>query len=115
MVSFYRDTIEAEPSERVLQQLQDYRRELGDELCRRAIEIGGENGAVSWNYVRSVLENLKSRGIRSVQQLQRKPPRGQKRFITNEPRELSELEKQAVAMALAGMDEPDPLQGGQSL
>ena len=108
LISFYRQNIEAEPNPRVLAQLQAYRQELGDALCRKAIEIGGENAAVSWNYVRTVLEGMKSRGIYSVDQLRRKPPRVGKQFITNEPRELSELEKWAVAQALAGIDEPDP-------
>lgn len=118
LIRFYCQTVEAEPAQWVLRELEDYRSCLGDELCRKAIAISGENGAVSWQYVRAVLENMKARGIRSVAQLQRRPPRGAKQFITAEPRELSEVEKQAIAMVLQEFSEEEdhcgiPPEGGQ--
>lgn len=107
LIRLYCQTVESEPADWVLGELKDYRNRLGEELCRKAIAISGENGAVSWQYVRAVLENMQARGIRSPGQIQRRPPRGGKQFITAEPRELSELEKQAVAMALEGLSEEE--------
>lgn len=98
LLDFYCQTIEDEPSERVRQALAQYERELGTEVCREAIAIGGENGAVSWNYVRSVLENRKRRGDTSTKRWS--PPRGGKRFIT-ESTPLSDFERQVIARTLA--------------
>lgn len=110
--AFYCQTIEAAPSERVLRELEHYRRELGEQRCREAIEIGGEHGAVSWNYVRSVLENMKKRG--DSRHRKSREPRVGKRFIRPGD-ELPELEKQAIAMALAGLSEEERRGGGAAL
>ncbi len=98
LLDYYCQTIEEAPSLHVQQALAQYERELGTAVCREAIAIGGENGAVSWNYVRSVLENRKRRGDTSTKRW--RPPRGGKQFIT-ESTPLSDFERQVIARTLA--------------
>ena len=67
---------------------------------------------MSWNYVRSVLENMKKRG--DSRHRKSEEPRVGKRFIRPGD-ELPELEKQAIAMALAGLSEEERRGGGAAL
>lgn len=106
LLDFYCQTIEDDLSLHVQQALAQYERELGTELCREAITVGGENGAVSWNYVRSVLENRKRRGMTTPKRW--RPPRGGKQFIT-ESTPLSEFERQVIARTLAEAEEEGTL------
>lgn len=86
-----------------------------DEVIRMAYERTCLNtGALKWAYMNSILNSWHEKGLMTPQQIaqgdtapktaqKRRPPMG-KQFI-QPGQELSPLEKQAVAMALAGIEE----------
>lgn len=86
-----------------------------DEVIRMAYERTCLNtGGLKWAYMNSILSSWHEKGLMTPQQIaqgdgapkvmnKRKPPAG-KNFI-RPGQELSPLEKQAVAMALAGVEE----------
>ena len=63
----YMAKINPTPSPASMQELLDYERELGTDVCLRAIDAALDAGARSWNYVRSVLQAKKIQGIRSAE------------------------------------------------
>ena len=88
---------------------------LEEELIAMAYERTCLNtGGLKWAYMNSILSSWHEKGLMTPQQIaqgdgapkvmnKRKPPAG-KNFI-RPGQELSPLEKQAVAMALAGVEE----------
>ena len=55
------------PSSGSMQELLAFERELGSDVCLRAIDTALDNNARSWNYVKAVLQRCKDAGIKSLE------------------------------------------------
>lgn len=64
--AFYMDHINGTPSEISRTELLEFERDVGSEVCIRAMEIALDARKTSWNYIRGILKNKRRDGIRSL-------------------------------------------------
>lgn len=62
----YMNQIEPHPSYTSTESLKAYVKELGPDVCLKAIEAAINAGARNWNYVNAVLQNKQRQGVRSL-------------------------------------------------
>ena len=62
----YMNRINPMPSERCFSEMQGFLSVMGREVCLRAIQIAQDKRVTDWNYVRRVLENKQSRGVKCL-------------------------------------------------
>lgn len=62
----YMNQIEPHPSYSSTESLNAYVKELGPDVCLKAIEAAINAGARNWNYVNAVLQNKQRQGVRSL-------------------------------------------------
>ncbi len=101
------------PSRTCLRELRDYVSRLGTDTCIYAVERAAEESQCSWKYVRGILRDMDLNGIRSRSHAENchrsyvKPTTAgtngsyQSQFDTHDKRILTELEKRAIAEAIA--------------
>lgn len=73
----YMNQIEPHPSYTSTESLKAYVKELGPDVCLKAIEAAINAGARNWNYVNAVLQNKKRQGVRSLADWERQEARRQ--------------------------------------
>lgn len=73
----YMNQIEPHPSYSSTESLKAYVKELGPDVCLKAIEAAINAGARNWNYVNAVLQNKKRQGVRSLADWERQEARRQ--------------------------------------
>ena len=54
------------PTERCLAELEMFERELGPEVCLRAIDVAVDERKTNWAYIRGILQAKKEQGIKSL-------------------------------------------------
>lgn len=59
--------ISPSPSSASMQELLEFEREMGSEVCLRAIDAALDNNARTWSYVRAILRAKKEAGVRSIE------------------------------------------------
>lgn len=65
-VAAFLDKINPMPSSLSMQELMDYERELGSDVCLRAIDEAMDANARNWKYVRAVLNRCKGMNVTSL-------------------------------------------------
>ena len=73
----YMNQIEPHPSYSSTESLKAYVKELGPDVCLKAIEAAINAGARNWNYVNAVLQNKQRQGVRSLADWERQEARRQ--------------------------------------
>lgn len=73
----YMNQIEPHPSYTSTESIKAYVKELGPDVCLKAIEAAINAGARNWNYVNAVLQNKQRQGIRSLADWERQEARRQ--------------------------------------
>lgn len=73
----YMNQIEPHPSYTSTESLKAYVKELGPDVCLKAIEAAINAGARNWNYVNAVLQNKQRQGVRSLADWERQEARRQ--------------------------------------
>ena len=66
VMSAYMDKITPTPSEQSIEELKGYVELMGAECCLRAIDAALDAKVANWNYVRKVLQNKASQGVRCL-------------------------------------------------
>lgn len=62
----YRDRINQSPSQSSLDTLRGYAEQLGEAVCKRAFDVALDNQIVKWSYIRAILDDKLSKGIRTL-------------------------------------------------
>lgn len=78
----YMNQIEPHPSYSSTESLKAYVKELGPDVCLKAIEAAINAGARNWNYVNAVLQNKQRQGVRSLADWERQEERRAKNGAT---------------------------------
>lgn len=65
-VSFFLDRVNPTPAAATLELLADYERDLGPEVCIRAMLEALDAGKPDWRYIQGILRNKRRDGIRSL-------------------------------------------------
>lgn len=65
-VSFFLDRVNPMASNRTLELLADFERDLGPEVCIRAMMVALDAGKGDWGYIQGILKNKRRTGIRSL-------------------------------------------------
>ena len=65
-VAFFLDRINGSPSHSTLELLADFERDLGPEVCIRAMLVGLDAKKPYWNFIHGILKNKRRDGIRSL-------------------------------------------------
>ena len=66
VMSAYFDKINPTPSETSIDELKGYVAAMGAEVCLRAIDIALDAKKANWNYIRGILRNKQSQGVRCL-------------------------------------------------
>lgn len=66
VMAAYMDKINPTPSQSAMEELEAYVGWLGEAVCLRAIEIAQDERKTGWSYVRGILSSWKSRGVKSL-------------------------------------------------
>lgn len=103
-------------SKTCLTEIREYVARLGADTCIYAVERAADESQCSWKYVRGILKDLEQKGISSRSQAESdrnrfiQPPTSRQntghvsQYQTHENTTLSELERMAIAQALAEED-----------
>lgn len=81
VVSSYLDRINPSASQTSIQELLSYAENMGDEVCIRAMDIALDNKKTTWSYIRGILRNWQSLGVKclaDIERLDKKPETPQK-------------------------------------
>jgi DnaD/phage-associated family protein len=73
----YMNQIEPHPSYSSTESIKAYVKEIGPDVCLKAIEAAINAGARNWNYVNAVLQNKQRQGVRSLADWERQEARRQ--------------------------------------
>ena len=68
MMTAYMNRIEPFPSPSCCNELIAYVDDMGQDCCLRAIQIAEDNNARRWSYIRSILRDKHSQGVRNLEQ-----------------------------------------------
>lgn len=66
VMSAYLDKINPNPSQTSLDELKGYIEAMGSEVCLRAIDTALDAGKANWSYIRAILRNKQSQGVRCL-------------------------------------------------
>lgn len=110
----YMDKINPTPSGLCIDELAEFARVLGAEVCIHAIQVALDEKKTQWSYIRAILRGYQSDGVRCLADIQAREERRQR--AKKEPPNrnsqyqkhgapLSTLAKQAVQRALAEAEE----------
>lgn len=66
-VAFFLDRVNPTASERCLEELAEFEKDLGAPVCIRAMMVALDEGKSGWNYIRAILRNKQTDGIRSLE------------------------------------------------
>ena len=111
----YMDRINPTPSQLCADELLDFTRELGAEVCVHAMQVALDEKKTQWSYIRAILRGYRDDGVRCLADIQaREEKRGRNR--AREPNRkndgfqrhggpLSETTKKAVQRALEEADD----------
>ena len=111
----YMDRINPTPSRLCADELLDFTRELGAEVCVHAMQVALDEKKTQWSYIRAILRGYRDDGVRCLADIQaREEKRGRNR--TQKPNRkndgfqrhggpLSETAKKAVQRALEEADD----------
>lgn len=67
----YLDRVNASASQTCLEQLAAYEREMGAEVCIRAMDIALDNKKAAWAYIRGILSKWQSLGVKCLADIDR--------------------------------------------
>lgn len=67
VMTLYMDKIDRDPSPDSMDKLTGYYRNLGEEICTRAIYRAMDAGARKWFYVQGVFQKILSQGVRTIE------------------------------------------------
>lgn len=67
----YLDRVNASASQTCLEQLAAYEREMGTEVCIRAMDIALDNSKATWPYIRAILGKWQSLGVKCLADIDR--------------------------------------------
>ena len=65
-MSAYMDKISPMPSQTSLDELKSYTESMGAAVCLRAIDAALDAGKANWSYIRAILRNKQSQGVRCL-------------------------------------------------
>lgn len=65
-VKYYLDRINATPSRTCIDELLGYEKTLGTEICLKAMDVALDDKKTAWSYIRAILQDKASRGIRTL-------------------------------------------------
>lgn len=111
----YMDRINPTPSQICADELLDFTRELGAEVCVHAMQVALDEKKTQWSYIRAILRGYRDGGVRCLSDIQaREEKRGRNR--AREPNRkkdgfqrhggpLSETAKKAVQRSLEEADD----------
>ena len=66
VISAYMDKINPQPSETCIGELKGFCQRMGSEVCLRAISIAMDERKTSWSYIRAILRDKQSRGVKCL-------------------------------------------------
>lgn len=66
VMSAYMDKINPQPSETCIGELKGFTEHMGAEVCLRAINIAMDERKTSWSYIRAILRDKQSRGVKCL-------------------------------------------------
>ena len=115
VMTAYMDRVNPTPSQICVDELTDFARELGAEVCIHAMSVALDEKKTQWSYIRAILRGYRDDGVRCLSDIQaREEKRGKNR--AREPNrkndgfqrhgdKLSETAKKAVQRALEEADD----------
>ena len=115
VMSAYIDRINPTPSQLCVDELVDFARELGAEVCVHAMSVALDEKKTQWSYIRAILRGYRDDGVRCLADIQareekrgknraREPDRKSSGFQRHGDR-LSENARKAVRQALEEADD----------
>lgn len=66
-VSYFLDRINPTASQTCLDELTGYARVMGATVCKRAMDIALDNKSAKWSYIKAILADKQSRGVRCLE------------------------------------------------
>ncbi len=115
VMSAYMDRINPTPSQICVDELSDFARELGAEVCIHAMSVALDEKNTKWSYIRAILRGYREDGVRCLADIQaREEKRGKNRAREPDRKNrgfqrhgdcLSETAKKAVLQALEEADD----------
>lgn len=66
VMSAYMDNINPQPSETCIGEMKGFCENMGPEVCLRAISIAMDERKTSWSYIRAILRDKQSRGVKCL-------------------------------------------------
>ena len=85
VISAYMDKINPQPSETCIGELKGFCQRMGSEVCLRAISIAMDERKTSWSYIRAILRDKQSQGVKCLADWDRLEERRQKNGAVEHP------------------------------